>query len=314
MNFICNICNYKTDRKSSYDTHVSSIKHQQNTAIYNKYNSKYKCNVCNIGTDNITNYNKHILTKKHLNLCKSNDKQLNHSFITCGIKETHKDDLLEAKDTIIDLQKQLLNDKNKTNDFLQSQLKTKDKQIKTSNGLLKYLVKNHPNAPPLQQITNFTFIRDETECRSRMPELLIEYFNTDKFSQYLAENIVAIYKKAEPKDQSLWTSDVSRDNFIVKNKINENESAWIRDIKGNIMIEHAVRPCLNIILEELKWYFHELINGITHKGKLNPSVTTIDTMLRIKQAIDDKKIEDEIRKILSPKFCYPINAIEDVKL
>jgi len=41
--------------------------------------------------------------------------------------------------------------------------------------------------------------------------------------------------------------------------------------------------------------------------------STIDTMLRIKQAIDDKKIEEEIRKILSPKFCYPINAIEDVK-
>jgi len=306
--YSCKKCKYSTYKKSSHDKHLSSSKHKRNT------DCKYICIPCGFYTNHLPNYKHHVDTDKHNSNCNNDDTQdivVYQQQDKMIINDTNKKNNKDAQ--IINLQQQLLTEKDKTINILSSQLKTKDKQIKTSNGLLKYLVKNHPNAPPLQQITNFTFIRDENECRSRMPELLIEYFNTDKFSQYLAENIVAIYKKAEPKDQSLWTSDVSRDNFIVKNKINENESAWIRDIKGNIMIEHAVRPCLNIILEELKWYFHELINGITHKGKLNPSVTTIDTMLRIKQAIDDKKIEEEIRKILSPKFCYPINAIEDVK-
>jgi len=323
-NFICQLCNFSTLVKSKYTRHLSTQKHKENKKLH----SKYQCVECSFYTDKITNYKRHTNSEYHKISCDSqNDKQLviydDSSNGTRQMTNVNGD----YKDKIIDLQQQLLDEKNETNKILitqlqvnnettkllASQLKTKDKQIKTSNGLLKYLIQNYPDAPPLQQITNFTFVKDVTECRSRLPELLIEYYNTDKFVPYLAENIVNIYKKVDPKDQSLWTSDVSRENFIVKNKINEKESKWIRDNKGSMIVENAVRPCLNIILEELRWYYTELFNGVSFKGKLHPSIVAMDTILQIKQAIDDKKIEEEIRKRLSTKFCFPINTIEDTK-
>jgi hypothetical protein len=329
----CKKCNYATSLKHNYNKHMTSNKHKAN----GKHGARYKCAQCNFYADDMSNYKKHTLTQKHQIKCNTDDELIDGQLIdenelfdmSSAIVEynpnaqqmmtttnTDKD-----KDLMINSLVQLLA---KTNDVLISQIEikdkqieikdkqinNKDKQIKTSFGLLKHLVVNYSDAPPFEKISDLTFIKDVTECRSRMPELLIEYYKTDKFVPYLAENIVKIYKKDDPKEQSLWTSDASRDNFIVKNKINDKESKWIRDIKGAMMIENAIRPCLNLILEELKWYFGELTNGMSYKNKLHPSLMSMSIMLEMRQAICDKNIEEDIRKRLSPEFCFPNTAIK----
>ena len=50
--FCCYLCNYKTNRKSSYQKHLLTIKHILNSKNLNSNNEidiqkKYKCNVCN---------------------------------------------------------------------------------------------------------------------------------------------------------------------------------------------------------------------------------------------------------------------------
>jgi len=310
----CDTCSYHTTKKYNYDKHVRSDKHNKNTSNI----IVYKCYVCNYKTTIHSNFKKHSLTEKH----KLIGDQYNGAVIVCVDDDNNDNKQMvihtkaDDKSQIIALQQQLLEEKDNMNKLLKSQLETKDKQInnkdkqiKTSMGLLKYLMKNHPDSPPLKTISELSFIKDETEDRERIPELLIEYYNTDRFVPYLAENIVRLYKKDNPKEQSLWTSDVSRDNFIVKNRINENESKWIRDIKGAMMIEHAIKPCLNLIIDELEWYFSEINAGNFYDNRINSTLISRLSIMKIKQAIRDKKIEDELRKKLSSEFCFPNNAI-----
>jgi len=316
--YLCKYCDYSTDRASSYTKHNETQKHKKNCdAMY-----KYNCVDCDFNTNYISVYSRHLVTQKHIMNCQKVHNDDSKDIVIYQPQNANNQlTLIESnKDKqIINLQQQLLNekdariaDKDNTVEILSSQLKMKDKQIKTSNGLLKYLMKNYPDAPPLQRINDMSFIKDDTKDRERMPELLIEYYNTDRFVPYLVENIIKLYKKDDPKDQSLWTSDASRDNFIIKNKINDNESKWMRDIKGSMVGENTIKPCLNLILDELNWYFDKIISGMQYTDRINATFISLSTMSKIRQSITDKKIEDEIRKKLSPEFCLR-NTIENVK-
>jgi hypothetical protein len=319
-NFECEFCNFSTMIKSSYIRHLSTKKHKENDTT----NNKYKCVPCSFHTNKLSNYKIHLSTKKHMITCQPDENDASHNSLVVYQSQATSHAITNIsstdKDIIIALQQQLLtekdhriSDKDETNKILTSQLKVKDKQIKTSTGLLKYLMQNYPDAPAFQRISNMTFIKDDTQDRQRMPELLIEYYNTDRFVPYLVENIMKLYKKDDPKNQSLWTSDVSRDNYIIKNRINDTESKWMRDIKGAMIIENAIRPCLNLILDELNWYSEQIRDNLLYFDRINSTLISLTTMSKIRQDINDKKIEDDIRKKLSPEFCFPNNAIEGIK-
>lgn len=65
--FGCDKCDYYTDKKSSYDTHLLSNRH-----IYDKKpepkQDEYKCSTCDYITKIKSNYTKHLKTNRHLKL------------------------------------------------------------------------------------------------------------------------------------------------------------------------------------------------------------------------------------------------------
>jgi hypothetical protein len=65
-NFICEKCNYETNIKSSWNTHLKSKKHQYN--ITNDTPQKpieYYCECCDVHVNHINNWVKHINSSKH---------------------------------------------------------------------------------------------------------------------------------------------------------------------------------------------------------------------------------------------------------
>ena len=60
--YICEVCDYITSKKSSYDSHLSSKKHQKKVSE-NKNN--LVCEICNYNTSIKSNYVKHLSSKKH---------------------------------------------------------------------------------------------------------------------------------------------------------------------------------------------------------------------------------------------------------
>jgi hypothetical protein len=66
--FYCNNCDYGTSKKSSYNDHLLSAKHQlipKHKSIIDK-KTKFYCDNCDYGTNNKTHMNSHNLTAKHL--------------------------------------------------------------------------------------------------------------------------------------------------------------------------------------------------------------------------------------------------------
>jgi hypothetical protein len=60
--YICEPCDYMTSRKSSYDSHLSSKKHFENSQINNK---TYGCDICDYYTYIKRDYENHLSSKKH---------------------------------------------------------------------------------------------------------------------------------------------------------------------------------------------------------------------------------------------------------
>jgi hypothetical protein len=63
--YACNICNYFTSKKSSYDTHILSAKHKLNEENKKKNVKKYYCEYCHFSTSKNNNFYAHLETIKH---------------------------------------------------------------------------------------------------------------------------------------------------------------------------------------------------------------------------------------------------------
>lgn len=61
--FYCENCDFKCNKQSNYNTHLTTPKHTRN--ISDKKNSSYSCNECGFKTGNKNDYNRHLLTAKH---------------------------------------------------------------------------------------------------------------------------------------------------------------------------------------------------------------------------------------------------------
>jgi len=134
----------------------------------------------------------------------------------------------------------LLAEKDNTNQILKSQLdvkdkqiNNKDKQIKISNGLLKHLMTNYPDAPAFQKITDVSkgYIYNGYNYKmNKLGKLFIEEkpvhvtkedknnYNDDvnKFVENLKEKLNNVKEEKDKKERAEKLDDLFR--FIVDNK------------------------------------------------------------------------------------------------
>jgi hypothetical protein len=91
--FLCEICDYKTSRKSSYDKHLRSRAHlletNGNGASYDKDVLKYHCKLCDYYTSRKSNFTQHLSSRKHsleiksANLVAKSCKKIQPQFFNC---------------------------------------------------------------------------------------------------------------------------------------------------------------------------------------------------------------------------------------
>jgi len=307
----CTICNFKSTNKSNYESHLKTVKHQSNI----------KQNINDEDIDLIVSDES--LNKRIDSLEKELLVQKTH-FMDKLLKE--KDNYIEKMETImvkqLDVKDVQIKEKNnyiekmetimvKQLDVKDVQIKEKDKQIdekdkqaKQSFNLLNHLITNYPNAPNIQKLTDFSFMREPDEDREMLLELIITYYEEDRLLRYLANNILSIYKKTSISDQSLWSSDPSRNSYIVKNKVNDDDSRWMRDVRGELISKFIIAPYMDYLIEELMWYFRELVEGRPYKKRINPVMKSQTTLLQIRNDIKDKKIETKLKDILSEELLF----------
>ncbi len=91
--FYCDICNYKTDKKSSFNKHLLTAKHLELTRVNQKLpkscsNKKYSCSDC------LSSYNSRVGLWKHKKICTKKQHDNCSELITPPGKLTISEDLL----------------------------------------------------------------------------------------------------------------------------------------------------------------------------------------------------------------------------
>ena len=94
ITFFCEVCDYTTNLKCSFDKHSMTPKHIKSTksiskSIQNK--SKYYCKACDYKTDIKCNFVKHTMTPKHIKSTESIEKSINNQNVCNNCNKAYKD-------------------------------------------------------------------------------------------------------------------------------------------------------------------------------------------------------------------------------
>ncbi|ARF11999.1 zinc finger protein [Klosneuvirus KNV1] len=287
--FVCETCNYSTDDKSNYNKHMKSTKH-------------YKKSIQVVKTEHIVNHKK---SPKDYNcqFCKrifTTSSNLTRHERVCAGKVIEKKELeleLKYKD------KELENAHKKINE-LEKALRT-TKTAPTYNISIRKLIQtSYPDAPCLAQLDHYSIIHEDDEID--LTQDLIYYQKKNILDKYLGDIIIKYYKKENPEDQSIWSTDSARLNYIIKELMASNRSQWSEDLKGLKIKHYIIEPLLNYI----KDYINDQIDIMHEQIKASDANQCRKIGLRqtilaeIREQIFNGILEDDIIKYITPSFRF----------
>lgn len=310
MKYNCSLCDYKTDDKSNFNRHMNANKHRKNvregTEKPKKYKSKqpvstvkasknkktkiYNCDKCGLEFSHSSSASRHKRVCNEKIEIGGDTKILNQRL---NVAETQNKQLAEQNER---LWKMLENSSNRINDD--------GSTIKSSLSSLNYLITKCKKTPPLKELTHegaqqiLGYNGDIT-----MIEKIVRSYRNKNISRFLGSIIAKCYKTKDPKDQSIWNTDVSRLTYIIRDIIGKNgQPEWVMDKKGIRVGEYIIQPVLNFIVPLIEEY----IGDIHKKNKIEPNINNQMNNLRYMASarellldISLGKIEKDISRYLS---------------
>ena len=319
----CKICNYSTNRYIDLARHNQSKKHINNIEQFdhvidqklatneqklaNQFNGQkqnekqiLKCLYCEI-----TFQHKSSLSKHQNYRCKMKDDILKEN------------EILKMKIEQLSLDNQKLIDTNLNNSEV----------TKKSMNIMTYALKHFDDAPPISLLQDDKF--DEmTKClvydddgnkktNKSVEEIIIFHFKKDTLVKVLSELITNEYKKDDPTKQSIWSSDISRLTFIVKDIIGKTKkSKWVTDKKGLHITQTIINPMMEIIKDKLIKYVNmsgKLVNKSIKNGKNTENILArMHDANLVLVAIKLGKIHSEILRHIAPYLNLNIDICNEV--
>jgi len=332
----CKACKYETQRKLDLERHKTSKKHMLNVKKYElnekksiknakikkrdnvtsehnsehnseqkSENEKYACEYCNIIFTTKTSMYRHI--RKYCK--KKNDINL--------INENKE--LKEKNEKIEKQMEELLKLANKNADVVTKNAETINiatKNNKKTINMMSYAVDNLQDAPVIKQLRCDKIMSmlsaNNKSKKFSVEEVLLHQFENNILHQYIGDLILMHYKMDDPDDQSVWTTDVARSNFIIKCAVKGNdESEWINDKSGTKLKKFVIIPILN----KIKDIMNDFSTKISNKMKdVNISIEDarfcVVMMMncgRLISVILKKKICIKVLHYISPSFDFKVN-------
>jgi hypothetical protein len=280
----CNKCNFSTQYKSVYDTHLISKKHYN---IINNIN-QYNCKFCNLDLKQKSNYDKHLLTNKHninVNKMDNSGNNINENIIISKIDNISKqnDNLAKQNQEVIKQNEDLA----KKNEELQQKIEQLEKinnqntntivkearSIKKS--ILTILNTNFKDTPSIDYIKEDEFrVELEEEYKRKIDDetnsLFIRIFNdykNNKLIKTLSDLTLKFIKKEDKKSQPVFNIDSSRGNFATK-----IEDIWFNDKSGLQLKKYTLDMVVKYMLNVLDVYRQRLDEIIKKKNKTREEI------------------------------------------
>jgi hypothetical protein len=167
---------------------------------------------------------------------------------------------------------------------------------------IKYANEKFKTAPILLPINNFDINNlsfDKKEDRIQLTETLIYNAKLKSLDKLLGNHIIKYYKKDNPLKQSIYTTDCSRLNYIVRELI-ENVEKWEIDKNGIKICTKIIKPLIDKCIELLLEYQKELIDELAEGNYRNKE--NVHIIINIIMSIDKGSLESDINKYIAPHF------------
>ncbi|ARF09389.1 hypothetical protein Indivirus_1_12 [Indivirus ILV1] len=325
MKFKCSGCQYETNDKSNYNRHLKSKRHPNSSNVIikdDKHNkSKYVCmscnksyssrqslhrhrqNVCTLLQNNviITDQDKITLNDDDHNLkslIEQCDNKIDNSYLQTQFNFLSEQINILAQMMQINVQQKIPNNtvSNTTNNTVNNNT-TYNLSVKT------YVQKKYPNAPGLQYLNDYSKLQYDNK---NLMDILIENYDKNSLHKYLGDFIIKSYKKDNPAEQSMWSSDTSRLTYIISELLASKKSIWRHDYKGIKIKEYILIPLLNYIREYIDGYCSKIDIKKMKKLSLDEieKITIYNNkIMEISLLIDSGILIDDILKYITPYFC-----------
>jgi hypothetical protein len=317
------INNYFDNNSVISESHfrVISESHSDFTDNENKQNkangNKFKCNVCKklfSDKSNMYRHRKKHETVKHENFLNNNE--------TIQFEDNEKNQLIKKNIEIEELKKQneqLLKLANKNADTANKNADTANVATKTNSdtmNMMSYAINNLQDAPSMKPLRNDKILKmlnnNNTSKNFTTEDVILLRFDDNMLHQYIGDLILSHYKKKNPKDQSTWSTDVSRSNFIIKCAVKgSKKSEWIKDKSGlqikKMVITPIVTKIKNMIMEYCeKFKQHILYTNVCIEDK-REYMGKMDRCNELIRKILKKKIYSKILRYISPHFDFKVD-------
>jgi hypothetical protein len=298
MKYICEFCNYTTANKSNFNKHLKSASHSQKNKSMILVNPKSTFNV------------DHKSTKQKIKkvICQDCGREFSHKQSLSRHKlnscpENKQNNKLEEKINILASE---LQNRNELIDKLIDLVST-TRNVTTNNtyniSVKNYIQQNYPNAPPLKGIDDYSRLQYHDY---NLLDTLVYNYNQNNLHKYLGNFVVSHYKKDDPTEQSIWSSDTSRLTYIISELLTNKKSVWTHDYKGTKVKEFILKPLLEYIRDYISSYFANIkVKKNKHYDltQMESECTYRLNVAKIAEIIDNNVLIDNIIKYMTPYFC-----------
>jgi hypothetical protein len=208
----------------------------------------------------------------------------------------------------------------KENEEIKKKLAEQQGAVKTINNttynisVKNYIQQKFPNAPALSKILDYSKL---TYKDYKLMDTLVYNYNNNNLHKYLGHFIISYYKKDDPSEQSLWSSDTSRLTYIISELLSNKKSVWNHDYRGTKVKEYIIAP----LLEYIRSYIDSFFSNIEIKKpnlqdfhKLESEFNYRKSVAEIAKSIDNNILIDDILKYISPYFCIDRETLENTHI
>ena len=299
--YICEKCNYYSERLCNFKKHLKSNKHIINVSQLEldvdpetKKTTIYCCKECN------SHYISQKSLKRHMKVTHNQSESI----------QKLKEENLRLKN---ELEKEI-NEKQDCKDLLKDAMaiaKENSSTANTSMNMLKYANLHLCSGEPLEQLNYFNVSKvmkyknpNNTESKNEeYVKIAIHKFTHNIFHSFIGDMIVEYYKPKTKMDANLIATDTSRLSFIImqnitKGKIEQKE--WINDKSGKKFTELVLNP----VIDAVKQTLIEFIEFKKTKELNEANLCLMAKCVELRRDIEVKKFTNQILKYVAPHFHF----------
>lgn len=156
--FYCETCNFKTNRKSQYDEHITTEKHK---IALNPETSAFVCELCNYSVYRKSQYDRHLLTPKHIRLasseCDMECENCQKKYKNPASLNKHKLKCKSSNELIIEILKEVVIAQHKNADFQQQYTDLQKQMLEQQSRLIELSGKAGSSITTANSYNNNTF-------------------------------------------------------------------------------------------------------------------------------------------------------------